>query len=218
MGRCSVFELESVVSLGRPQEAVVFMGARAQRIRSRPRRALHGLAWTVPSQFTNPPVHAGALRGMSVDRVRELARVYGEQRAWGPGAPLFFEALEHGDVAWVTQHLDVVAEPIVRRLGGALVHAPALAHGEQWVTGELVRDRPQLEVALDRFIEDGQFFRECVYGYGRRAWSRSWMQLVGQPCAVVPEGLLERAARRLGWDVIADMRPLLHQPRRVLGA
>ena len=209
---------EGVLAAPGARSAAAYFAANAAGLRERALRLGH-LAWAAPVYevlgqsdrvLANRLAYL-ALRGMSEDRIAELAVEYWENvlrsRVLSDGVALLKRArAEHKRVVLLADSIEPVIQLLVEHLGcvddyvcNRLEFRDGLATGKliDPVIGGHDGGRFVTTYAHEHAIDLG-----ASVAYGAHGPDVLMLAAVGRPCAVNPDYTLRRAAREAGWPVM----------------
>ena len=110
-------------------------------------------------------------------------------------------------IALLTGTLDVLAEPLARRIGATAWSATRCASESGRFTDGAPLSHPFAEEKVSRAQElcasIGVSLGDCV-AYADSSHDLPLLRAVGKPIAVWPDRLLASTARRAGWEIIGD--------------
>lgn len=210
----ALFRVEGALTPRPAVLAAAWMAANAQRLEERAAR-LGAVALGAPLAFglgdptTGQRLAWAALRGTSEDRLRVLGQDYAESWLFGDLRPAGVDLLEQARrdgclLVLISDHPDVIAEPLKRHLKADLLVANRLELRNGAATGRLV------DPVVARF--GGQALRDLAHAHqldlGRsRAYAAAGadqvlLSAIGLPCAVHPDRALRRVCKDLDWPVV----------------
>jgi phosphoserine phosphatase len=210
--------IEGVLAGPGARSAAAYFAANAAGLRERVLRLGH-LAWTAPVYqvlgqsdrvLANRLAYL-ALRGMSEDRIAELATEYWDnvlrERVLADGVELLRRArAERKRVVLLADSIEPVVQPLVEHLRcvddyvcNRLEFRDGLATGKliDPVIGGHDGGRFVMEYAREHAID-----LTASTAYGAHGPDVLMLAAVGRPCAVNPGYTLRRAAREAGWPVM----------------
>lgn len=218
LGAAAFFRVEGCLTRPGVLSAATYFAANAQGFRERALRLgqlavaapLYGMLGQNDRALANRLTYV-ALRGMSEDRLEELAEEYVERVLLDgmlQGGRELLQRARRGGQRIVL--LSESVEPVVRRMLPRLGHVEAvlcnrLEVRDQRLTGRLldpVVGGHDGGSRLERFAnEHGVSLRQST-AYAVAGPDLLMLSRVGYPCAVNPDYTLRRAAREAGWPVL----------------
>jgi phosphoserine phosphatase len=210
--------MEGVLTARGVCSAAAYFAANAAGLRERALRLGH-LAVTAPLYgvlgqsdrvFANRLAYL-ALRGMSEDRISELADEYFRnllsERVLTGGIELLRRArADKRKIVVLADGLEQIVQPLIERLGGVDDYVcNRLEFRDGIATGKLLdpviggHDAARFTQA---YAQDHALDLNACIAYGAHGPDVLMMTSVGEPCAVNPDFTLRRAAREAGWPVM----------------
>jgi len=115
----------------------------------------------------------------------------------------------HGDLAFATESLAVIATPMAADLGGQTVLGTELEVRDGVVTGKLggpvLRDEAKARAIVHWAAENDYDLTKSI-GVGGRPEDASLLELVGHPVMLNPDAAARKLAQQKGWEIIDTQR------------
>ncbi|MEM6960422.1 MAG: haloacid dehalogenase-like hydrolase [Myxococcota bacterium] len=150
------------------------------------------------------------LRGISEDRLRELAREYWEDwlrdEVCKRGLELVKGSQKRGHrIILISDNIDLVVQPLAEMLRAERCVCNRLEIRNEEATGRLCDPIVSGSVAgqwIRRFAEEHEIALEQSCGYGASVSDSLLLSALGHPCAVNPDWQLRRLASDHAWPVV----------------
>jgi HAD superfamily phosphoserine phosphatase-like hydrolase len=210
--------IEGVLAGPGARSAAAYFAANAAGLRERALRLGH-LAWTAPVYqvlgqsdrvLANRLAYL-ALRGMSEDRIAELAHEYWENvlraRVLSDGIELLRRARTEGKrIVLLADSIEQVVQPLIEHLRVVDDYVcNRLEFRNGLATGKLVdpviggHDGGRF---VTTYAQEHAIDLNTSVAYGAHGPDVLMLAAVGRPCAVNPDYTLRRAAREAGWPIM----------------